>query len=377
MVGRPSAGLGSRNANGLATVLAMILAMILGMILWVGSASGAAPPSGAAPESHPAPGPEADGLGSDSIPFTLRLGARLQVRHLYDSGTERHTTSIRRARLSMSGTAYDDFSYLIQTGLAGGSARLLDAFVRYTLAPEAVIWAGQGKAPFGRQQLNSSASLHFVDRTVVDARFSAGRQQGLALMGELAGGRAEYGAGIYNGNGINQSENENDRFMTVGRFVLTPLGSYGPAESAQDYPSSPRVAVGVSGLRNTVGQAPDASSLRRINAEGAFKLRGLNMTAEAYREWAEPMGGDERVTDGWYYQLGYLFPGRRHELAGRYAAISSDVREVGGDIVESGVAYSYYLRGHPAKVQADLRNIRDRVLDADRFEFRLQLQLAM
>ncbi len=312
-------------------------------------------------------------------PVTLRIGARLQVRHTQASaagGEWTGSTRIRRGRLSASGEAYQRLDYLVQLELSGAQAHLIDAAVRYTISPEAVLWFGQGKAPFGRQQLNSSRDLHFVDRTLVDSRFSAGRQQGVALTGRLGGTRLEYGAGIYDGNGINQPDNPNDRFMTVARVVLTPLGAYGPVEGAHDRPASPRIAVGGSGFRNTVGEGSQETRLTRINGEGAFKFEGLNMVGEFYREWTSPAIGSRTASNGWYYQAGYLLPEGRHEIAGRYGEIRPPAPSPGGQ-VETGVAYSYYIDQHRAKVQADLRNIRSRATDTDHRELRIQFQLTM
>jgi phosphate-selective porin len=106
--------------------------------------------------------------------FTMTLGSRLQVRYNYldrinDSSVSNF--SIRRARFSLGGRAYEHFGYAMQLELAGSSVKILDANVRYQLAPFATFWAGQGKAFFGRQQLNSSGNLNFVVRTLVDGRF--------------------------------------------------------------------------------------------------------------------------------------------------------------------------------------------------------------
>jgi phosphate-selective porin OprO and OprP len=324
----------------------------------------------------------AQSANAQEPPFTLRTGARVQIRATHAApadAPDMTALSIRRARLSLSGAAYHHFNYAIQLELAGASARLLDANVTSTLAPWATIWAGQGKAFFGRQQLTSSGNLHFVDRTIVDGRFAAGRQQGLGLTGRLADGRVEYNAGVYNGNGINQTTNPNNRFMTVARVVAMPLGAYAPVESAHDYPAAPRLAVGLSALDNTTGEGATETGIRRVNAEAAFKLRGLNMTAEFYREWAEPHAAAQVVTDGWYYQAGYLLPGRTHELAGRWAVIAPHAADAAnaGDTIETGVGYSYYFAGHRAKLQTDLRNVRAVAADTDHRELRVQLQLTL
>jgi hypothetical protein len=79
------------------------------------------------------------------------------------------------------GEAYQHFAYAIHVDLAGTNARLLDANIRYSVAPMATVWFGQGEAPFKRQQFTSSGNLQMVDRAITDGRFAPGRQVGIAL----------------------------------------------------------------------------------------------------------------------------------------------------------------------------------------------------
>lgn len=346
----------------------------------------AEPGTTAAPTSGPLEGPDstpADSVGAserseadtlqESSPFTMSLGARLQVRHRYESEGRTHLTRVQRARVSLSGQAYDAFDYLIQLGLAGPGVRLLDASIRYQLHPTAFLWAGQGKAPFGRQQLTSSAALHFVDRSIADVRFAPGRQQGFALGGNLAGERLQYQAGLFNGNGINQAQNPGGGMMTVGRVVFTPLGPYPPEESAHADESSVRVALGVAGLTHSEWVEGVDVEVSRVGGEAAFRMGGLNMTGELFREWAESTDRERTVTDGGHGQIGYLWD-LRHEVAARYALVRPEVEQTSA---EMGLAYSYYLAAHRAKLQADVRNLRSGRSGEDEVEFRLQFTLAL
>jgi phosphate-selective porin OprO and OprP len=310
--------------------------------------------------------------------FTMDIGSRIQVRYSYldrDEQDTRGSFGVRRARLSLSGAAYERFRYAVQVELPGAGARLLDANIRYHMAPLATLWFGQGKAPLGRQQLTSSGNLHMVDRAITDARFAAGRQQGIALLGQTPGRTFEYHAGIYNGNGINAS-NDNSRYMYVGRAVFTPFGAYSLSESAHDYPAAPRLAMGVAGLRNTLGLDVDEVDITRLAVEAAFKIRGLNTVGEFFHERAAPAVGDPMDTNGWYVQGGYLWPDRRHELVGRYAVISPDT-PTDTDTVEMGVGYTLYLNGHRAKLQTDLRHIDHGSTGLSDLELRLQFQLTL
>jgi phosphate-selective porin OprO and OprP len=322
--------------------------------------------------------PAADTAGAPRVqapPFTLRTGARVQVRYAHDlpeEGDASGTFLIRRARLSVGGDAYEHFRYAVQMELAGAAARVIDANVTWAAHPLANVWLGQGKAPYGRQQLTSSGSLQLVDRSIVDGRFVPGRQLGMALNGRS--GALEYGAGVYNGDGIN-TPNQNDRFLYVGRLVVTPLGSFAPQESAHDWPAAPRVALGGAVMHNTLGSAAEAVDVLRYNAEAAFKLRGFSAVGEFHRENASPVAGGRTHTNGWYAQAGYLLPGRRHEIAGRYGRISPDAPD--SHVTERVVGYSHYVAGHRAKLQTDLVDLHSAATGQANRQVRVQFQLTM
>jgi phosphate-selective porin len=238
----------------------------------------------------------------------------------------------------------------------------------------AQFWVGQGKAFFGREQLNSSGKLQFVDRTIINSRFIPGRDQGIGLLGVNENKTFEYNLGVFNGNGRNRSSDDNSEKMIIGRAVWTPFGEYKPEQSSLDYPESSKLALGGAFLSTTEGDGPGEVDITRFGVEFAYKLRGFNTVAEYIMEAADSAGGDVD-TDGFYVQVGYLFPNKRFEVAGRYATISPDVA-FDADETETGIAFSYYLKKHDYKVQADFRNIEDEVAGTDDRQIRVQLQLA-
>ena len=317
---------------------------------------------------------------AEVLPVTFNLVGRLQLRHTFEDEGRAHHMAVHRARVIASGDAYDRVGYFAQMALDNGEMRLLDLNVRVPVHPRMIVWVGQGKVPFGRQQLTQGFLLHFVDRGIADRRFAAPRQQGVGAAGVLGDGLLEYGTGVFTGTGMNAPGNDNRRLMKVGRLVLTPRGRLPLMEGPIPARTGPgeavtRFALGVAGLRNTEGAGADQVVVSRANLEFALNRPPFNVVSEFFREWAEAAGG-ETTTNAAYGQVGYLFGGRSQEVAARYAVVRPDLPGLQGRD-EVGLAYSRYLEGHRMKVQSDVRQIRDRDLDDVRREFRLQLTLIL
>lgn len=338
----------------------------------------------------------------------VSLSNRVQARFTHAeaaSGPDIDSFRIRRAKTAIEGRIYEDWRFKLQANWVGGSvvesvtfdpttqtlrptagrgAVLEDAEIWWARHPLATVWMGQGKAFFGRQELTSSGKQQFVDRSVFSGRFFPGRDQGVGLIGVNQGKTFEYNLGIYNGNQLNRAANDNDEFMYIGRAVWTPFGEYKLEESSLDYPTTPKLAIGVGFLENTTGTETSTSNSKvdvsRVGAEVAFKLRGFNLVGEYVQEESEPqVAGGTTDIDGFYAQAGYLFPTQKFELAGRYSEFSSDdtISSTFPDLTETGGALSWYFAKHNHKLQADVIEVeRDTGSGPVKTtEARLQLQL--
>jgi phosphate-selective porin OprO/OprP len=285
-----------------------------------------------------------------------------------------------KAKLQVNWTGTDTVTDVTQSGTTVSRTRIRgpvldDAEIQWAKYPLATVWVGQGKIFFGRQELTSDTRLQFVDRSITSERFAPKRDQGLALIGQDRLKHFEYQVGVYNGNGPNQATNDNKDYAQAARLVWTPLGEYKLEDSSLDYPDKPLVALGGAAFFNTTGTGTGERDIERFGAEFAFKLKGLNMTGEYFTETSDPVVGANADTDGWYYQLGYLFPNKKVELAGRYALVSPDIAGPSRDQTETGVAASWYFDKHIHKLQADYRRLEDDFRNSEDNELRVQLQL--
>src|SRR5213593_2932516 len=145
---------------------------------------------------------------------------------------------LRRARINLTGDFAENFDFKIEgdsensDGISSGRTAFeaTDIFINWHQFPEAQIKIGQWKAPFGLEQITPDTSLFTIERSLPTGAITPDRQLGVQLWGKpLASNWPEqkdlltYYAGIFNGNGRNITNNDNNNFMYVGRLELMPF----------------------------------------------------------------------------------------------------------------------------------------------------------
>ena len=140
---------------------------------------------------------------------------------------------IRRAKLKFEGWFYKPWlTYEVQTNWPGISSANLanyleDANINWDVTKgkkQFMVKLGQYKVPFGLQELVSSGSQQLVDRSLVSNSYFRGRDTGVSVWGVLGNNKLEYRAGLFNGNGLTRSANDNDKFQYNARVQFHPNG---------------------------------------------------------------------------------------------------------------------------------------------------------
>lgn len=374
------------------------------------------------PQPTPSPGPTVswrDGATTLLFPglAQVRISNRVQVRYTHEmpdetvtlpgtggAGDGRDSFRIRRAKFKVDGWFYKQWLlYEIQlnwpgVGTAGNPAAVLeDANINWDLTRgerKFMVKFGQYKVPFGRQELTSSGSQQFVDRSQVSNTYARGRDTGLQLWGRLLGDKVEWRVGAFNGNGLTRSTNDNDTFQWNARVMIQPngvaplgtgLGNSGPLFSESDFESTdtPIWALAANYERNDFHRTTTGIDLKDqvFEFDGVFKFKGLFLTADVYLREREPEpatpGGAVAKFDsnGWYVQGGYLLGAKRQwEIAGRYGSFDPTSLTAGNDMREWRVGASYYHVRHALKVQADYGRLENKANGVKNDELRLQTQ---
>lgn len=160
-----------------------------------------------------------------------------------DFDLKNNTIFLQRVCINFDGKITEKLTYRIGGDFIRKPA-LTDAFLKYSVCDAFAIQAGQFKNPLSiENQFNPAFDCEIFDYGTMIKQLTGyeggitgigalGRDLGVMASGKLFNGWVEYKAGIFNGNGINNKDNNNRKdFMgsiALHPFVktLTILGSY-------------------------------------------------------------------------------------------------------------------------------------------------------
>lgn len=341
------------------------------------------------PESRPEPPPPISvfyrypALRFSFPKAEVNLSNRLQVRYTHEqfddirtppatlptSLEDKGSFRIRRMKTKFDGWIYTkDLTFELQMNWAAATSPtnliLEDANLDYDFTGGKKAFrlkAGQYKAGFGRQELTSSGSQQFVDRAITNAAFAPARQIGLQAWGqfgpEAVADMLEWRVGAYNGNGVNVSANDNDKYLLAARVMFSPWGSVGYSESnLEEYDL--RLSIAGEALSNDMIVQPATGAATGTEDETV----GVDVVLKAFKALSifggfwdgsrENPAGIETDRDGWVGQIGWLIT-PKWEIAGRIAEVdpNSDVDNNSQKEWRAGI--SWYLNKHNWKIQAD------------------------
>jgi hypothetical protein len=115
--------------------------------------------------------------------------------------------------------------------------------------------AGQVKAPFSRQDLLSDAVIGFVEKPEI-ASLAPDRQIGVRGAVEIPGvPMVQLWGGVFDGEGTNQLQNLDEKYMYVGRVEIHPLGR---GAKLQESAFADSITIAANVMQNT--RVQDATS---------------------------------------------------------------------------------------------------------------------
>jgi len=160
-----------------------------------------------------------------------KISGSVQLRYQFETLGAVNAFDIRRARLDIKGNISPKIDYRLQLEFSS-SPKIIDAFVRYTPVKGFGVQFGQAKFPFTLENPYSPLKLETIDNAMGVSYMSGfsdlagiksnGRDIGLSIFGDLFKGVINYQVGIYNGAGINKSD-DNKHKDFAGRLNVNPI----------------------------------------------------------------------------------------------------------------------------------------------------------
>jgi len=294
---------------------------------------------------------------------------------------------LRRARINLTGDFAENFDFKVEGDFEQSdginSSRTdfsgTDIFVNWHQFPEAQIKVGQWKAPFGLEQLTPDTSLYLIERSLPTGAITPERQIGVQLWGKPFASiwpdqkdLVTYYAGIFNGNGRNISNNDNNNFMYVGRLESTLFkGFFGKDSSlklgADVLNSRDDAGTNISQTLNLLVNAdgslspfvlPTADERTAWSVDAWLKLGPFDLIGEYLEEYVNGRtvngvpGMPNFTTNGYYITAAYYLIPKKLQAAVRWEDLNPGQR--GSDGIHSITGgLNYYIHGDDLKLMVN------------------------
>ena len=334
-----------------------------------------------------------DGKGlrvrSSDNAFALKVGARM---HADASGhfdtpaasNANNGTEIRRARLYVAGTLYEDFLYQAEADFADNQVAIKDFLVGYTGFSWGKFLAGHQKQPFSLAVEMSSNDIPFVEREVDTDLVIPFVDRAIGFRGDFSGDHWYVTGGIY-GDTADKDADGNEGWGSTLRGIWAPIRDENKVlhlgvRGAFREPDDQQVRVRSETTHLSSLYTVDTGTLKNIDRvwlvgpEAAFAYGPFSVVGEYYHAFLDRRRGANLGFDAWHVQATWSLTGESRsasykmgsgefkglkpannfslsregwgawELAFRYAAIDLNDEDVrGGSQGVTTLALNWYL----------------------------------
>src|SRR5206468_2341482 len=296
---------------------------------------------------------------------------------------------LRRARINLTGDFAENFDCKVEgdfdnsDGISSGRTAFeaTDIFVNWHQFAEANIKVGQWKAPFGLEQITPDTKLFTIERSLPTGAITPERQIGVQIWGKPLTNLwpqqkdlVTYYAGIFNGNGRNTTNNDNNNFMYVGRLELLPwqgklLGQGSSLKLGADILNSrddkgTNISQTLTLLVNKDGSLspftlPGADERTAWSLDAWLNIGPFDLIGEYFQEDVDGRtvagvapGFADFEPSGWYVQGSYFLIPKKLQAVVKWEALNPG--QFGNDGIHSITGgLNYYIYGDGIKVMAN------------------------
>lgn len=319
--------------------------------------------------------------------FRFRMQNRVGFSNVLDGEDNgKFDARIRRLRMRMDGYIYTPkISYSVQLAFTRsdqdfddtGIANIVrDAVLFYNFSDDFYISFGQNKLPGNRQRVNSSGSLQFADRSLVNGNFTIDRDFGVSMNLSKKIGNMPFNAKAAISTGEGRPANATDDGLAyTGRIEFLPFGEFTNggdySEGDLERETTPKFSFGGGYSYNdrTIREGGQTGrfvanpfTLKTAFADAIFKYQGFAYQVEYMRRDVDnPLNvtdndspEDTYAYKGWgiNQQTSYLL-NQGYEIAGRYTLLKPHRQiaafETQTEVLELGL--TKYMKAHRLKFQ--------------------------
>src|SRR5438309_1174391 len=295
---------------------------------------------------------------------------------------------LRRARINLTGDFAEQFDFKVEGDFENSDGlnasrtafEATDIFINWHQFPWAQVKMGQWKAPFGLEQTTLDTTLYTIERTLPTGAITPERQVGiqlwgkpLAVIGPDYADLLTYYAGIFNGNGRNITNNDNNNFMYVGRLESTLFkdifgkGSFlklgADILNSRDDKGT-NISQTLTLLVNSDGSLspfvlPGADERTAWSVDAWLKMGPFDLIGEFLQERVQPRtvngvppGFSKFTTDGFYVTGGYFLIPKKLQAVVQWQHLNPG--QMGNDGISSILGgLNYYIHGDDLKLMVN------------------------
>ena len=267
---------------------------------------------------------------------------------------------LRRVRFGAAGRFLEEFDFKVEGEYVGASTTLTDGFINWSRFSWANVKAGQFKSPYGYEFLAADPKLYTIERTLGSDRLTLNRQIGVQLAGDFFEKQLSYAAGVFNGNGLNTTTNDNGKFLYMGRVSGVPW-------QGKLYGQSAKWSVGADGFTSkdtALTMASDfgfAGSLftgkrQGVGVDSQFSFGGFDLWAEYLRVTFKPTDlkpAADFDADAWYVQASYFVLPKTLQAVLKYDEFEPNDKKAGDVVGTCTLGVNWFLKGDDLKLQCN------------------------
>ncbi len=321
----------------------------------------------------------------DDKSFSIGLGLRTSFDYAKGStvrggGSENKNFQLENMQLFMGGQVAPDIKFTVNGEAKSGNFVLIDAVAQWEPSQLLNVWMGQFLPPSDRANFGGPFYLNTWAFPGVAHKYpmfaGSGRDTGLAVWGQIDGGKFKYQVGAFEGinnNSFNAAPTETDSPLLTARFTynfLDPEPGY--YASSTYYGLKDVVALGfvVMLQENAVIQEGDTANFEGWNVdllaekslpggsaatfEAAYYNYDTNrLKREIFSDPSDSPVYTFETGSSFLASIAYLVPGKygpgKLQPALRIQRYTPDI---GDDVTRTDIGLNYILDGHNARVSA-------------------------